>query len=156
MRKRLANTFHGSLWTIQDFYIPNLCSQKFNYIEHLNLILMKPKILLFSGIFLLVVGILLRKLTQLDVVGLSLIIIGVAFKTIYIIIKAKRGEYQPGKELIFLALGLILFFTGLNLRGAEDPFIRPVYLIVLGITLKVVFVVRFIQISRSQRLTRNS
>ena len=112
---------------------------------------MSPKILLFSGIILLIFGILLRKFTQLDILGLSLIIIGVSFKTIYIILKARSGEYKPGKELIVLALGLILFFTGLNLRGSDQSFINPIYLIVLGITLKIVFVVRFIQISRVKK-----
>lgn len=114
---------------------------------------MNLKILLFSGIILLVIGILLRKLTQLEILGLSLIIIGVSFKTIYIILKARSGEYKPGKELIVLALGLILFFTGLNLRGSDQSFINPIYLIVLGISLKIVFIVSFIQITRSNKTT---
>ena len=114
---------------------------------------MSSKFLLFSGIILLIIGILLRKLTELEVIGLILIIIGVTCKSTYIVMKARNGEYKPGKELFALALGLLLFFTGLYLRGSDQSFINPLYLIVSGITLKIVFIVRFIQITRSQRTT---
>jgi threonine/homoserine efflux transporter RhtA len=114
---------------------------------------MKSKALLFAGIILLICGILLRKMTQLDISGLFLIITGVTCKSIYIIKKAQNGEYKPGKELIALAVGLLLFFTGLYLRGSEQNLINPIYLIVLGLTLKIIFIVRFIQI---MRLGKNS
>lgn len=117
---------------------------------------MNSKILLFSGVVLLVIGILLRKMTELEIIGLILIIIGVTCKSTYIVWKARTGEYKPGKELFALALGLSLFFTGLYLRGSEQNLINPIYLIVLGITLKLIFVIRFIQISRSLRIARNS
>ncbi len=67
---------------------------------------MKSKVLLFIGIILLVVGIILKKTTQLDALGLASIITGVTFKTIYILAKVKSGEYRPGKELFFLVSGL--------------------------------------------------
>lgn len=106
---------------------------------------MKSKKLLFVGIALLVIGILIRKLTQLEISGLILIITGVACKTIYIISKAQSGEYKPGNELFILAIGLLLFFTGLSLRGIEQPLIKPAYLIVLGVSLKVFFIIKFVQ-----------
>jgi len=113
---------------------------------------MNSKLLLFSGIVLLIFGIVLRKMTELEMIGLFLIIIGVSFKSTYIILKARSGEYKPGKELFALAVGLCLFFTGLYLRGSEQSFINPVFLIISGIALKIVFIVRFIQITRSQRI----
>ena len=112
---------------------------------------MKSKALLFTGIILLVVGILLKKLTQMEVIGLAAIITGVTFKSIYIFLKARNGEYKPGTELIVLAVGLLLFFTGLYLRGVEQNLIKPIYLIVLVITLKIVFIIKFIQIIRSNK-----
>ena len=112
---------------------------------------MKSKSLLFTGIILLVVGILLKKMTQMDVIGLAAIIIGVTCKSIYIISKARSGEYKPGTELFILAMGLLLFFTGLYLRGIEQNLIKPIYLIVLGITLKIIFIIKFIQIIRSNK-----
>ncbi len=112
---------------------------------------MKSKSLLFIGIILLVVGILLKKMTQMDVIGLAAIIIGVTCKSIYIISKARSGEYKPGTELFILAMGLLLFFTGLYLRGIEQNLIKPIYLIVLGITLKIIFIIKFIQIIRSNK-----
>ena len=117
---------------------------------------MNSKILLFSGIVLLILGILLRKMTELEIIGLILIIIGVTCKSTFIVLKARTGEYRPGKELFALALGLSLFFAGLYLRGSEQNLINPLYLIISGITLKLVFVVRFIQISRSIKIARTN
>ena len=114
---------------------------------------MSSKILLFSGIVLLIIGIVLRKMTELEIIGLILIIIGVTCKSTYIVLKAKSGEYKPGKELFVLALGLLLFFMGLYLRGSEQSFINPLFLIISGLTLKIVFIVRFVQITRSQRIS---
>jgi hypothetical protein len=112
---------------------------------------MKSKSLLFTGIILLVVGIVLKKMTQMEVIGLIAIITGVTCKLIYIVLKAISGEYKPGTELFILAVGLLLFFTGLYLRGVEQNLINPIYLIVLGITLKVIFIIKFIQIIRSNK-----
>ena len=109
------------------------------------------KKLLFIGVIVLVLGIMLRKGTQMEVLGLVLILTGVLFKTIYILAKIKNGEYQPGKELLFLVIGLILFLSGLYLRNVDQPFIKPLYLIVLGLSLKVIFIIRFIQIVRSNQ-----
>ena len=78
---------------------------------------MQSKKLLFIGIALLVLGIVLRKFTDMTGLGLSMILIGVGCKTIYIIAKAKSGEYKPGKELIWLFLGLALFLAGLVIKS---------------------------------------
>lgn len=82
--------------------------------------------------------------------GLILIISGVACKTVYIIAKARAGEYKPGGELIFLFTGLTLFLAGLALKSHVTGFM-PRALIIVGITLKIVFIVRFIMIIRSNR-----
>ena len=112
---------------------------------------LKLKTLLFIGIILLVVGILLKKIFLMDVLGLILIITGVTFKAIYILAKVKSGEYKPGKELVFLVVGLLFFFTGLYLQKGGESFINPIYLIVLGLTLKVIFIIRFIKIVKSHK-----
>ena len=109
---------------------------------------MKSKSLLFVGILLLILGIVLRKTTPYEVIGLALIIIGVLCKTVYIISKSRSGEYVPGKELIFLGVGLLLFLSGLYLRSMEHNLVYPTYLIVTGIGLKLFFIIRFIQIVR--------
>ncbi len=108
------------------------------------------KAILFSGIGFLVLGILLRKITDYPALGLTLILAGVGLKTYYIIQAIRSGLYTPGVELWFLFVGLALFLTGLYLRGNEF-FINPTYLIVLGISLKILFIVRFIQIVRNNR-----
>ena len=112
---------------------------------------LKSKSLLFIGIILLVAGILLKKLTQMEALGLILIITGVTLKAIYILAKYKSGEYKPGKELLFLVAGLLLFFTGLYLKNTNQTLIEPIYLIVFGLSLKVIFIIRFIIIVRSNK-----
>ena len=109
---------------------------------------MKSKKLLFLGIVLLVIGIIFRKLTELTGLGLFLILTGVACKTIYIIAKAKSGEYRPGRELIWLFLGLLMFLTGLVLN-AKNPGLLSGLLIGVGLSLKVIFILIFIKKIRS-------
>lgn len=111
---------------------------------------MKSKGLLFVGIFLLVIGILLRKVGDFPLTGLILILSGVTLKTIYIIAKIRSGAYKPGREMLYLFIGLALFMTGLNVR---DDFkgIFPLILIVSGLALKIIFIVKFILITRAAR-----
>ena len=105
---------------------------------------MQSKKLLFSGIALLVIGIVFRKFTDMTGIGLSMILIGVVCKTIYIIAKSKSGEYKPGKELIWLFLGLALFLTGLVLKSSSPGMISTV-LIISGLSLKLLFILIFIR-----------
>lgn len=109
---------------------------------------MKSKFVLFTGIFLLVLGIVFRKISSLEVFGLFLIMSGVLCKTVYIIAMAKSGEYKPGRELIFLFTGLLIFLSGLYLRSHPQNFINPLYLIITGIILKTIFIFRFIYLVR--------
>lgn len=104
---------------------------------------MKQKWTLFAGIALLIAGIIIRKTTGLAIEGLVMIIVGVLFKTYYIISKTRSGEYQPGFELAFLFVGLGMFLTGLYIRSPEPPF-NPLWLIISGISLKVLFIIFFI------------
>jgi len=87
----------------------------------------------------------------MEALGLILIITGITLKVIYILAKVKSGEYKPGKELLFLVVGLILFFTGLYLKNSNQSMIDPIYLIVSGLTLKVIFIIKFILIVRSNK-----
>ena len=104
---------------------------------------MKSKWILFAGIAMLIAGIIIRKTTGLANEGLFMILTGVSLKTFYIIRKARRGEYVPGKELIFLFAGLGLFLTGLYLK-APDGFAYAPAMIISGISLKVIFIILFI------------
>ena len=110
---------------------------------------MKSKYLLFTGIIFLITGIFLKATKQSEFLGLSLIAIGVICKLIYILLKMKNGDYKAGKEFFVLGLGLILMFTGLYGLDPENIYLKPIYFIVLGITLKIIFVVWFIRIIRS-------
>lgn len=104
---------------------------------------MKSKWTLFTGILFLVAGIVLRNITELDLVPVSLVVLGVLFKTVYIVGMAKSGVYKPGYELYFLFAGLALFFTGLYLKS-QNPSGFSRFLIITGILLKMAFIVIFI------------
>ena len=110
---------------------------------------MKSKSTLFAGIVLLTIGIVIRKTTGLPIIGLMMILVGVLFKTFYIISKVRSGEYQPGKELFFLFIGLGLFLSGLYLRSM-DGFAYAPELIISGISLKVIFIILFILKTRAK------
>lgn len=109
---------------------------------------MKKKWPLFTGILILTIGIVLRKATHLNMIGLLMILTGAAFKTYYIVIKIKNGEYKPGYELILLCLGLMLFLTGIYLRSTGIG-LYPTLLIPSGIALKLIFIILFIRKSRN-------
>jgi len=104
---------------------------------------MKSKWTLFTGIILLVTGIILRVITDLGYEPILFIIVGVLFKTYYIIGKARNGEYKPGYELVFLFVGLLMFLSGIYFARQELG-ISPYFLVVWGLIFKVVFVILLI------------
>ena len=112
---------------------------------------MRSKWTLFLGIILLIAGIVIRQTTGLATEGLGLIIIGVMLKTYYIISKARSGEYRPGKELLFLFVGLGLFLGGLYLRSSAEFSYAPA-MIITGITLKIIFIIFFIIKTRKKEI----
>lgn len=116
----------------------------------LYFIVMKSKWTLFSGIILLVAGIVLRNLTEMDLAAVSLIVLGVLFKTYYIVRMARSGEYKPGYELYFLFAGLGMFLSGLYLKS-QNPSVLAGLLIFTGILLKTAFIVIFIVRLRAAR-----
>ena len=109
---------------------------------------MKLKFVLFAGILLLTAGIILRMFTDTGFSAILLIIVGVVFKTYYIIEKARSGEYKPGYELIFLFVGLTLFFAGLYFR-IHQPAYHYVLLMVSGLILKMIYIILFVVKVRS-------
>ena len=108
---------------------------------------MAKKPLLFIGIIMLLIGILIRKSTELDLVGLLIILTGVTLKCIYIIGKIKNGAYKPGLEVLFLIIGLFLFLGGIYLRNnnLDLLFVPAMFFIITGLILKIVFIVLFIK-----------
>jgi len=116
---------------------------------------MAKKPLLFIGIMMLLVGILIRKLTEWDVVGLLIILTGVTLKCIYIIGKIKNGAYKPGLEVLLLIIGLLLFLGGIYMRNNDFDllFLPAMFYIITGLLLKIVFIVLFIRKLKKSNLT---
>lgn len=111
---------------------------------------MKKKWTLFAGITFLVAGIFLRNLTEMNQAAVLLIVLGLLFKTYYIVRMVRTGEYKPGYELYFLFAGLALFLSGLNLKS-QNPSVISGLLIFTGILLKTAFIVIFIIRISAQR-----
>ena len=114
---------------------------------------MTKKSLLFIGIFLLVVGILIRSSTDFGSLGLILILVGVACKTLYIIGKIKTGEYIPGKEMYLLITGLALFLGGIYMRknNLDAGTISANVFIFIGLSLKILFIIGFVRKVKAAR-----
>ena len=102
----------------------------------------------------MVAGIVLKKLTDLNDHAIFLILLGVILKVYYIVHKMVIGEYRPGKEVIYLMIGLTFFLSALYLKNVESA-INYVPLLAIGILLKVVFVVQFIIKMRSVRKSKH-
>ncbi|NJO90498.1 MAG: hypothetical protein HC831_17220 [Chloroflexia bacterium] len=105
---------------------------------------MKQKWSLFTGILLLILGIVLRKSLDFNTLGLILIIGGVLLKTYYIINKIILGEYKPGFEILFLLFGLTIFLSRYYLHSQITAVPTGIFM-GLGISLKIVFIVLFIR-----------
>lgn len=115
---------------------------------------MAKKSLLFIGIVLLVIGIFIRKLTDLNAFGLILILGGVTFKSIYIVGKIKSGEYKPGREFFLLIIGLLFFLGGIYMKNNDlELLLMPaLFFIITGLALKVMFIIWFIKKLKASRI----
>jgi len=104
---------------------------------------MKQKWPLFSGIILLVTGIVLKFIELLPLTYIPFFVVGGSLKIFYIYQIIRKGRYKPGIEIIFLIIGLVLFFTGLMLKYnyVDQSYI---YWTISGLTLKLAFVILFI------------
>ena len=115
---------------------------------------MKNKWPLFLGIVLLMLGIVLGKTLNIEHLPLATILSGVAFKIYYIAQKIRSGEYRPGFEVLLLIVGLILFTGGIMLK--KNGIIEDASALkIVGISLKVSFIVMFIIKTRSNRNLKN-
>ena len=110
---------------------------------------MKNKWQLFSGLALLTAGIIFKLIFENSVFPVILIIAGIIFKIFFIINKIIKARYKPGYELVLLAIGLAFFISGMYLK---NPFINiePVYLKIVGLLFKVMFIILFIQKTKSK------
>ena len=91
----------------------------------------------------------------MDLAAVSLIVLGVLFKTYYIVRMARSGEYKPGYELYFLFAGLGMFLSGLYLKS-QNPSVIAGLLIFTGILLKTAFIVHFYCQAESRKETKIS
>lgn len=122
------------------------CAQfKFNHSQG-----MKAKYFLYSGLLLLTAGILTKSLSEADTLGRILIYTGIALKLLFLFMKMRYSDYRPGIELLSLALGLALFLSGLYLSD-DIGLNNPLWLIIPGIMLKLLFIVLLFRKTQAQK-----
>ena len=104
---------------------------------------MKSKYLIYTGIILLITGIVLSAMEIMSVLSLLLIISGILLKLTYLTINKLNRSYKPGYELIILLVGLGLIVMG---KYSEIDFISryAVVFLLAGISCKITFVVLFL------------
>lgn len=117
---------------------------KLSYLHSVYLEKMKDNWPLFAGLALLTAGIIFRIIFDTAPFSTILIGAGIFLKVYFVFNRIKSTKYRPGVELLFLILGLTLFFSGMYLDKSFTV-IEPVILKVTGIILKVIFVLLFIQ-----------
>lgn len=110
----------------------------------------RSKLVLYIGVILLTVGILLRIFTSYTYLPFVIIGSGSLCKIYYISKLISRGAYKFGYELLFLVVGLILFFTGMYLRSNYQS---QIFLLFMGagLVLKSAFIILFIQKMRQRK-----
>lgn len=111
---------------------------------------MKKKWTLLAGITLLLTGIILRFTGMENYLYIPFMAAGGLLKIYYITSQIITGTYKPGYEILFLILGLMLFFSGIALKHTlhESTYF---FLILPGLALKFIFVLAFIRCIRLNR-----
>lgn len=110
---------------------------------------MNSKILLYSGIGILAIGIIVRYLSSYTNAGLALIVSGVLLKLIYISIAIIKGRYKPGKEFLLLIIGLLLLFLGLWHKLNVNTMVGY-WMVSVAVLLKVIFIILFIKKTKAR------
>ncbi len=105
------------------------------------------KWLLYTGLGLLMIGIVFNRLIEDAVWPVVLLLTGVGLKVVYISFKLIRNSYRPGIEMIFLITGVFIFFTGLYLSSPANTAIVsfPNVLRLTGVVFKTIFIILFIR-----------
>ncbi len=105
---------------------------------------MKHKWALMAGITFLSVGIILRLAGMENYIAIPLMAAGGLLKIYFIAVQIWLGFYKPGYELLFLIIGLMVFFSGIAMKYHTTNN-QYIYLMIAGLTLKLIFVVLFIR-----------
>jgi hypothetical protein len=110
---------------------------------------MKNKWPLFAGILLLTAGIVVKIVTEIDLLGLLLIVAGASLKLYYIAKKIIVGVYKPGYEVLLLINGLFLLFFRNYLHLLINAVPATLFM-AIGISFKITFIILFIRKTKLQ------
>jgi hypothetical protein len=112
----------------------------------------KGKYLFYEGFVLIAIGIVLRFLPIGWPLAVWFFIAGALLKTLYLYMAYKRGQYNPGAELLFLAAGLGVLMFGAVLRNSQPDSVFGPALIALALVLKGIFVFMLVRKMQALRL----
>ncbi|MGQ1946932.1 hypothetical protein ACT3CD_07530 [Geofilum sp. OHC36d9] len=101
----------------------------------------KLKLLLYTGLVLLITGIIIRVTNGPGLLSNILIYSGITLKVSYLLTIIFKGWFKPGIELLFLLVGLSLVIGGGRLRVFDyHPYLITT-MISLGVIFKMLFIV---------------
>ncbi|MDG5798856.1 hypothetical protein QA597_00595 [Marinilabiliaceae bacterium ANBcel2] len=101
--------------------------------------------LLVTGLFLVFLGFIL-KFTDLGLNHSMFFSAGGGFKIVFLAYTMIRKNYRPGREMLFLIVGLFLVITGAKLRDFNINIIISCFISIAGITFKLLFLSLFAKI----------
>lgn len=102
---------------------------------------------LIGGVALLSLGIIFRFAGMESYIYFPLLAAGGILKIIYITNLLRNKIYKPGFEILFLVIGLLLFFSGIILKYQAIP--SYIYFLLPGLMLKLLFVVLLFRKAKS-------
>lgn len=112
------------------------------------------KALFFTGLTLIISGILLKISTPETWISSVLISLGGTAKILFLVLTLRKNKLRPGYEMLFLLAGLALVILGAQLRKEPATLAFALPATLSGLLLKVSFVLLFIRRLRLHRLRR--
>src|SRR5690554_2381018 len=112
------------------------------------------KALFFTGLTLIISGILLKISTPETWISSVLISLGGTAKILFLVLTLRKNKLRPGYEMLFLLAGLALVILGAQLRKEPSTLAFALPATLSGLLLKSAFILLFIRKVRSHRLRR--
>lgn len=112
------------------------------------------KAVFFTGLILIITGILLKISTPESWISSVLISLGGTAKILFLVLTLRKNKLRPGYEMLFLLAGLALVILGAQLRKEPSTLAFALPATLSGLLLKITFILLFIRKLRSHRLRR--
>lgn len=117
---------------------------------------MPIKVFLFSGLVLILTGVVLKVLDYPRAITMLFFITGGGFKTVYLVKGFRSGQLAGRLYLAMLLFGLLLLFISIILRNRLELHIPANVLLFTAISVKVFSIVGMKRTGRARQVARES